>query len=134
MPFVDEILGAKRPAAVHSVNLPRREGFLPSPADWRDEVLYFMLPDRFSDELSRPLLDRNDLNDAQNADPRGLAMGQLGDSMTVILNMAEAAEPGFTGTHPVGSVLPVRRRPDGSAFVELRNISPSDVLVLTNHP
>jgi hypothetical protein len=80
MPFVDEILGAKRPAAVHSVNLPRRERFLPSPADWRDEVLYFLLPDRFSDELSRPLLDRNDLNDAaQNSDPRGLAMGQLGE-------------------------------------------------------
>ena len=28
-------------------------------------MLYFLLPDRFSDELSRPLLDRNDLNDAR---------------------------------------------------------------------
>ena len=30
--------------------------FFPSPADWRDEVLYFLLPDRFSDggEAGRP--------------------------------------------------------------------------------
>jgi glycosidase len=26
-------------------------GYTPSPADWRDEVLYFLLPDRFSDGL-----------------------------------------------------------------------------------
>ena len=32
---------------------------LSSPADWRDEVIYFLLPDRFSDgkEGGRPLLD-----------------------------------------------------------------------------
>ena len=31
-----------------------------SPQDWRDEVLYFLLPDRFSDgqENTRPLLNR----------------------------------------------------------------------------
>ena len=35
-------------------------GYHPSPADWRDEVLYFLLPDRFSDgrEDDRPLLTR----------------------------------------------------------------------------
>ena len=39
-----------------------------------------MLPDRFSDELSRPLLDRNDLNDARKIPTlAGLAMGQLGE-------------------------------------------------------
>jgi glycosidase len=65
MTFSEEILGAKRPSAVRSVNLPRRERFFPSPADWRDEVLYFLLPDRFSDELNRPLLDRNDLDEAR---------------------------------------------------------------------
>ncbi len=29
----------------------RRDGitYFPSPMDWRDEVLYFLLPDRFSD-------------------------------------------------------------------------------------
>jgi glycosidase len=44
------------------VTFPRRQRFHPSPADWRDEVLYFLLVDRFSDglEASRPLLDRRD--------------------------------------------------------------------------
>src|SRR5262245_13262296 len=39
--------------------VPRGPVF-PSPADWRDQVLYFLLPDRFSDgnEAGRPLFDR----------------------------------------------------------------------------
>ncbi|MGC4031636.1 MAG: alpha-amylase family glycosyl hydrolase [Tepidisphaeraceae bacterium] len=42
------------------MDLPRRENYYPSPGDWRDEVLYFLLPDRFSDgkESGRPLIDR----------------------------------------------------------------------------
>jgi glycosidase len=34
----------------------------PSPADWADQVLYFLLPDRFSDgrEANRPLFNAND--------------------------------------------------------------------------
>jgi glycosidase len=37
--------------------------YFPSPADWRDEVLYFLLPDRFSDgqETTRPLLTRGEI-------------------------------------------------------------------------
>lgn len=52
------------------VTLPRRQSFYPSPADWRDEVLYFMLVDRFSDgqESSRPLLDRSNRKAAR---PKG---------------------------------------------------------------
>lgn len=52
------------------VMLPRRQRFFPSPADWRDEVLYFMLVDRFSDgqESSRPLLDRSNRKAAR---PKG---------------------------------------------------------------
>src|SRR5689334_24031873 len=65
MPFADDILGAKRPSSIDGLQLPRREKFFPSPIDWRDEVLYFLLPDRFSDEMNRPLLDRNNLNDAR---------------------------------------------------------------------
>lgn len=59
MAFVDTVLGARRPAAVREVTLPRRALAHPSPADWRDEVIYFLLPDRFSDgqEAGRPLLD-----------------------------------------------------------------------------
>ena len=39
------------------------------------------------------------------------------------------AGPGFTGTHRVGSVLPLRRKPDGAAFVEIRDIRPSEVVL-----
>jgi len=42
------------------VRLPRRQQYTPSPRSWRDEVLYFLLVDRFSDERQRPLLDRSD--------------------------------------------------------------------------
>jgi glycosidase len=37
-----------------------REAYTPSPVDWRDEVLYFLLPDRFSDgrENTRSVLTR----------------------------------------------------------------------------
>ncbi|HQX49877.1 MAG TPA: alpha-amylase family glycosyl hydrolase [Planctomycetaceae bacterium] len=61
MTFVDSILNAKRPAGLDEFSLPRRERYFPSPADWRDEVLYFLLPDRFSDgqEQTRSLLDRS---------------------------------------------------------------------------
>jgi glycosidase len=63
MPFRDDVLGRPRPDSLASFALPRRERFFPSPADWRDEVLYFLLPDRFSDggEVGRPLLDRANL-------------------------------------------------------------------------
>ena len=63
MPFRDTILGQPRPASISAVALPRRAPFFPSPADWRDEVLYFLLPDRFSDGLegARPMLDRTNL-------------------------------------------------------------------------
>ena len=63
MPFRDSMLGQARPPSVRAVDLPRRQQYFPSPADWRDEVLYFLLPDRFSDgrEATRPLLDRRNL-------------------------------------------------------------------------
>jgi hypothetical protein len=51
------------------VVLPRRQKCHASPVDWRDEVLYFLLVDRFSDagEAARPLLDRADLAAARPA-------------------------------------------------------------------
>jgi glycosidase len=44
---------------------PRRERYTPSPISWRDEVFYFLLPDRFSDGRETPdrLLDRTRLDD-----------------------------------------------------------------------
>lgn len=59
MSFSDTQLSALRPDAIRGVALPRREPYYPSPADWRDEVIYFLLVDRFSDgqEARRGLLD-----------------------------------------------------------------------------
>ncbi|HKY02782.1 MAG TPA: alpha-amylase family glycosyl hydrolase, partial [Burkholderiales bacterium] len=67
MPFVEDVLG-RQPRSLQEIALPRRLRYFPSPSDWRDEVLYFLLPDRFSDaqEHTRQLLNRNDLNAARN--------------------------------------------------------------------
>src|SRR5262245_10697696 len=75
MAFTDAQLSQNRPASVRDIALPRRERYHPSPADWRDETLYFLLPDRFSDgkEQTRPLLDRGNLTAARPALPDGRA-------------------------------------------------------------
>lgn len=60
--FTLETLGKQVPDSIrNSLTLPRRQNYHPTPVDWRDEVLYFLLIDRFSDgkESARPLLDRN---------------------------------------------------------------------------
>jgi hypothetical protein len=49
MDFARTSLSKSRPDSIRDVDLPRRENAYPSPADWRDEVIYFLLPDRFSD-------------------------------------------------------------------------------------
>jgi hypothetical protein len=55
--------------------------------------------------------------------------------MTVVLNTAQAASDGeFAGSYPVGSSIPVLGRADGKAYVKIRDVPPSEVLVLTNHP
>ena len=36
-----------------------KQAFHPSPAAWEDQVLYFLLPDRFSDNSERDYLDVN---------------------------------------------------------------------------
>jgi glycosidase len=63
MRFAERTLGQSRPDRINQVELPRRQPYYPSPGDWRDEVLYFLLVDRFSDgqEAERPLLDRQNL-------------------------------------------------------------------------
>jgi hypothetical protein len=57
-----------------------------------------------------------------------------GSVMTVLVNTMQAAQPQALGTHAAGSVLPVRRSGDGTAYVEIRDVPPSEVLVLGNHP
>lgn len=79
MTFADDLLelpdGTNSPRSLHDFVLPQRQHYFPSPIDWRDEVLYFLLPDRFSDaqEASRPLLDRQNLGAARPALPNGEA-------------------------------------------------------------
>ena len=57
--FQQAQLASERPSSIRDVALPRRERYHPSPADWRDEIIYFLLPDRFSDgrEHTRPRVD-----------------------------------------------------------------------------
>ncbi len=80
MGFVEDILSRDRPDSVRSVALPRRASYYPSPSDWRDEVIYFLLPDRFSDgkESTRPLLDPNNRLAFRPADFRWDSWSQSG--------------------------------------------------------
>lgn len=73
MKFSDIMLSQNRPDSLKDFSLPRRQTYFPSPADWRDEILYFLLPDRFSDgqEALRPLLSRQDLSAARPPLPDG---------------------------------------------------------------
>jgi glycosidase len=73
MSFRSQAAGRPRPDRLAQVVLPTRQSYSPSPADWRDEVLYFLLVDRFSDgnEGSRPLLDRANVAAARPAQSGG---------------------------------------------------------------
>jgi hypothetical protein len=53
--------------------------------------------------------------------------------LTVVANTA-AGGGAFAGPHPPGERLPVRQRPGGPAFVSLRDVPPSEAVVLVNQP
>ena len=57
--------------------------------------------------------------------------GAPGATMEVVVNTAQSGSGAFAGTHPVGQKLPVRFR-EGAAYVEIRDVGPSEVLVLMN--
>jgi glycosidase len=72
-----DLLDGGRPATLAGVRalLERAaatEQYTPSPVDWRDEVLYFLLPDRFSDgrESTRPLLTRERIRELRRSPAR----------------------------------------------------------------
>jgi len=68
MSFTEYVMSRPRPESVREIGCrPERQSYFPSPVDWRDEVLYFLLVDRFSDgrEDSRELLDRTNLDAAR---------------------------------------------------------------------
>jgi len=81
MLFIDEAQGAV-PAVVRDIDLPgltcfRRDAagkeilYYPSPVDWAGEVLYFLLPDRFSDGLDKGRPAFNFSRPPSNARPAG---------------------------------------------------------------
>ena len=61
------------------------------------------------------------------------ALNPPGGAMTVVLNTAQAGGSA-AAAHPTGSRLPVQRTGDGTAFVAIRDLAPSETLVLINHP
>ena len=79
MPTVIESVSPRR---LENANLTPRGRVFPSPADWRDQTLYFLLPDRFSDggEGARPVFDRN--NPAAFAAPDKAAWMTAGKGFT----------------------------------------------------
>lgn len=64
-----ELLEPDRPESLKAVRdllnraIQENISYFPSPTNWRDQVLYFLLPDRFSDgkESTRPMLSREDI-------------------------------------------------------------------------
>ncbi len=78
MPNLSNYLNSDRPedlsSALNLINTARSENldYYPSPIDWRDEVLYFLLPDRFSDnkEQTRSLLTRQQIIDLRGLQSR----------------------------------------------------------------
>jgi glycosidase len=73
MTFRSQAAAGRRPDRLTQIVLPTRQSYLPSPTDWRDEVLYFLLVDRFSDgnEAGRTLLDRSNVATARPNQPNG---------------------------------------------------------------
>ena len=78
MPQPIDLLQTNRPASLvearELINEARRKNvsYFPSPIDWRNEILYFLLPDRFSDgqEATRPLLSRQEIRNLRNSADR----------------------------------------------------------------
>lgn len=70
-------------------------------------------------------------NEARGADVLvDAALNAPGSEFMVAANSEEAGRGSAAGlSHPVGSRVPVRTR-DGVAYVEVRNVPPSGVLVL----
>lgn len=85
------------------------------------------------DEEALCIINPNGL-EARGADVLvGAELNPPDSTFTVIMNSAEAAG-GPAGDHSVGNQIPVRRTPSGTAYVEIRNVGPSEALVLINRP
>lgn len=56
MDNINGILAAPPPKSLSEAqsNWPQRDRYTPSPGDWRDQIFYFLLPDRFSNGQEQP--------------------------------------------------------------------------------
>lgn len=63
---------ASAPTRLTAADLRPRGSVHPSPVDWRDQIFYFLLPDRFSDgqEGQRPRFDRANPQEFRAPDKR----------------------------------------------------------------
>jgi glycosidase len=134
-PWQQTLLAGPRPAALDPIRLPRRAHYYPSPPDWRDELIYFLLPDRFSDgqEHTRPLLDPARRGAARPAGFRwdrwaesGGARWQGGTLQGVASKLEYLARLGVT-TVWLGPVFKQRRHEDtyhGYAIQDFLEIDP----------
>ncbi len=60
-------------------------------------------------------------------------LNPLHSEMQVIYNSAQAEQPRYSGSYSVGSRVPVKRHSSGAHYIEIRDLGPSDVLVLANN-
>jgi hypothetical protein len=58
------------------------------------------------------------------------SLNPLGSNLIVLLNTAQAANHAYHGSHPVGSTIAVQRTSAGIAYVAIRDLGASEVLVL----
>ena len=61
---------AAAPTRLADASLTPRGSVHKSPGDWRDQILYFLLPDRFSNDAASPLFDRRNPGEFAAADKR----------------------------------------------------------------
>jgi glycosidase len=74
-------------------------------------------------------------NQARGADVLVDATLNPAGSLTVVLNSMQAAsDDTYTGTHATDSTVSIKRYNDSSAYVEIRQLGPSEILVLSNQP
>jgi hypothetical protein len=65
----------------------------------------------------------------------GAELNRAGSHLTALVNTAQAAAgAGFAGAHPANSTVPVAWTEDGTAYVEVGELGPSEVVVFTNRP
>lgn len=76
MASIKDLITSPAPDSVVSsrsiLNRARRDhlSYYSSPNDWQDEILYFLLPDRFSDDKDRPMLTREEIRTLRGASSR----------------------------------------------------------------